>query len=247
MRQPIQIREVVAVTGGGLKKKKPWLPETKEVEECRFVKLSKWDPAFTIFCSGKAMQLRKDKDLHHCNVEGFNTLLDLRRTACNQLYAAQVRQAAASAGDPLPAKLRKAREQDQYIAGRIVTMHCPRLAYSEECLPEIDMKVLWSVSSPEIWVELLPENLAYVSLAIRKSLAEMATEAPPVRRKRKLRQDGEKSPPKRKRRRRAQEPAAEELEDVGVGDMGAPADDAQSAAGDEEEPEPLEDASQCSS
>ena len=60
------------------------------------------------------------------------------------------------------------------------------------------MRMLWSVKSPEVWIEMIPENLDYVRRCIRTTLPQ-EDDAQPCRRRCKLREPGAGSPPSRRR------------------------------------------------
>ena len=217
---PLSIRPVFCVTGGGLRK--PWYPETKEVEGVPYVKLDKWDRGLCMFVTNKALQLKSTDSLHHLNVPGFQTLLDKRQEACNMQFHRQMKQAAEQAGEEIK-KVRRAREEDKFIAGSAVVASMPAITLGDRSVPATDIKMLWSLKQPEVWVELTVQNLEYVRLSILASLPQEE----PVRRRRKLRGAG--TSPGKKRRRKAA------LANVEKQDEPAPLPAAPPAA---EEPEP---------
>ena len=127
------------------------------------------------------------QEAHHLSIPAFSELLSLRKAACDELYQTHIREAAALAGDPAP-RVRKAREADCYVAGRIVKMRCPSVSFEDQDLPATIVRVLWSIESPELWVELKEENLDYLRLFMKKGLAEHCVCHPaPERRRKKLR------------------------------------------------------------
>ena len=67
MPQPVQMEKVWAISGGMLKEGSKWLVKTKEVENMLFAQIDKWDPKFVPFVTGKAVQLRKEKDPSICS------------------------------------------------------------------------------------------------------------------------------------------------------------------------------------
>ena len=143
------------------------------------------------------------QDPHHLSIPAFGALLNLRKAACDYLYNKRIRDAAAVAGDVAP-RHRSAREEDIYVAGRVVQMRCPEVTLGEESTEARTMNSLWSVRDPMLWVELTAENLECISLFLRKGLAEDEV----LRRRKSLRGDREdsvlpipgKSSPKRRRR-----------------------------------------------
>ncbi|CAE7678449.1 unnamed protein product [Symbiodinium sp. KB8] len=188
-----------------LKKTSTWLAKTKEVEDRLFVRIDKWDRHFIQFVTGQPLELRKEKDPHHLSIPAFQNLLDLRKSACDKLYNKHLRDAAAVAGDAEPPH-RSAREEDLYLAGRVVDMACPDVQLEEEFMPGQIVSALWSVRDPVLWVELLPENLDYIALYMKKGLADHVETNQQPRRRKKLRGDADAGrmvhvSPKKKNRR----------------------------------------------
>ncbi|CAE7793648.1 unnamed protein product [Symbiodinium sp. CCMP2456] len=114
------------------------------VEDRLFVRIDKWDRHFIQFVTGQPLELRKEKDPHHLSIPAFQNLLDLRKSACDKLYNKHLRDAAAVAGDAEPPH-RSAREEDLYLAGRVVDMACPDVQLEEEFMPGQIVSALWSV------------------------------------------------------------------------------------------------------
>ena len=157
------------------------------------------------------------QDPHHLSIPAFQALLNLRKNACDQLYNKHLRGAAAIAGDNAP-RHRNPREEDMYVAGRVVQMQCPEVTLADETLPAMVINSLWSVRDPVLWIELKAENLEYVALFLRKGLAEEQVS----RRRKSLRGDLEDdreaiqpkaSPKKRKRSHRRRRARADDSED----------------------------------
>ncbi|CAE7300550.1 unnamed protein product, partial [Symbiodinium sp. CCMP2456] len=201
-------KPVWSITGGMLKKKMKWLVKTKEVDDRLFVQVDKWDRSFIQFVTG--FSGIRIQDPHHLSIPAFQDFLDMRKTACDELYNQTIRDAAAVAGDPEP-RTRNAREEDLYVAGRIVEMACKEITFDSQTLPAQKIAALWSVKDPVIWVELSSENLDYIGLFMRRGLAEYRESNAQSRRRKKLRADADavvKSSPKRKRRRERKRKAA---------------------------------------
>ena len=200
---PLVIQQVFAVSGAGLRK--PWLPTTKVVDGVTYIKLDKWDRGLCMYVTGKALQLKSTKNLHHVNVPGFQDLLDKRQAACNSLLHRQMQEAAEQAGEELK-KVRRAREEDKFIAGSSVFLDLPAMNYEQHTVPATRMQVLWSVKQPENWMELSVENLNYVKVALLSTMPQEEH----CRRRKTLRNPGQS--PRRKRKARAairdQEPVA---------------------------------------
>ncbi|CAE7330223.1 unnamed protein product [Symbiodinium sp. CCMP2592] len=211
MAKPCRVDQVWSITGGKLKKKSTWLVKTKVVEDRLFVLIDKWDRHFIQFVTGHPLELRKEKDPHHLSIPAYQDLLDLRQSACDELYNKHLRDAAAIAGDAEP-RHRNAREEDLYLAGRIVDMRCPAINRAEEEMPAQIISALWSVKDPVLWIELAPQNLDYIALFMRQGLAAHIEKNEQSRRRKKLRGDVDdvvvKPSPKKKNRRSRKRKAA---------------------------------------
>ena len=102
------------------------------------------------------------------------------------------------------------------MAGRIVNMDCPAVEFEGTRVGPMSIKALWSVRDPDLWVELKPENLVYLSLFMKRGLAEHIGEEPQERRRKKLRTAGPvvaKSPRRRSRRARRRPSSPPPVED----------------------------------
>lgn len=192
----LTIETVVCISEKDNKKK--WFPSHKEVEGVQYIKLEKFERGFCLFATGRALELTKERKVNHCNVQGYWDLLEARDEACQQLFQRHLQHAAELVGEKLE-KCRRAREQDQYIAGRTVLATLPRIDKEPWQHPGLSMRMLWSVKSPDIWIELTEENLDYVRRCIRATLPK-EDDAQPTRRRRKLREPNAGSPPSRRRR-----------------------------------------------
>ena len=87
------------------------------------------------------------QDPHHLSIPAFGDLLELRQKACDRLYNARIKEAAAVAGDAEPGD-KSAREEDMYVAGRVVHMQCPAIACNGESMEAREIATLWSVRDP---------------------------------------------------------------------------------------------------
>ncbi|CAE7242174.1 unnamed protein product [Symbiodinium sp. CCMP2592] len=223
-RPDFQVRQGMwarLAVGGMLKDGSKWLVKTKEVDNMLFAQIDKWDPKFVPFVTGKAVQLRKEKDPHHLSIPAFGDFLEFRRQACDRLYNAMIKEAALVAGDAAPEQ-KTAREEDLYVAGRVVRMRCPAIACNGESMEAREIAAVWSVRDPVIWIELLEENLQYLALFMRRGLVDyLADEGAPSRRRLKLRGEAEKQmvkkakkSPKKKSRRSRKRKAAASQEDI---------------------------------
>ena len=83
-------------------------------------------------------------------------------------------------------------------------------------MPAQTMSTLWSVKDPILWVELLPENLDYLGLFMRRALAEHLASNPELRRRKKLRSDKDavvQRSPKKNRRGKKRKAVVEQAEE----------------------------------
>ena len=204
-----RIQQVWQISGGDLKRKRTWVAETKDVEGITFLKIEKWNRALVAFVTGKPLQLQAEHEVHHLSIPAWTALLDARSIACTESYHTAVREAAAAVGDPEP-KLRAAREADCYLTGRIVNMSLPAVNFNNVAMPAMSMKALWSVSAPELWVELTELNLDYLWLYLKHGLAEHVMKQPELRRRKTLRKQPIKDTSPKKRARRSRRKARSE-------------------------------------
>eukprot|EP00435_Cladocopium_sp_Y103_P076107 s119_g77.t1 len=170
--RPVHIRQVFAVSGGGLslahgKGSPQWLPEVVSINGMEFIKLSKWCPMLTRFCTGKSKLMRKKaKATHTINVAWFEEMAELRKQACNQAWR-DVMVANANGDDSAkPVKFRPAMQQDEFLVDRSVVLSVPRV---DEETPARNVRVLWAAKGTDIHIELTTANLEYVRRAIMAS------------------------------------------------------------------------------
>ena len=199
---PVQVKQVFAITGGGLslgKGSRTWLPEVVCVNGMEFIKLSKWCPMLTRFCTGKArvMHLKRARhETHSINVQFFEDATELRWKACNEAVRNMIVSNAEADGQEPPQKIRPAVQQDEWLVDRTVTLHLP--AVSPE-VPARNINFLWAVKGV-LHMELTSENLEYVRHAIMNSprvvkVKAKAPTSPKRRRKRLKKRDSEVEEP----------------------------------------------------
>lgn len=181
--------------------KSPWIPEVQEVEGKVFLRLQKWDSKFTAFVTAKTFNAHGKRAKNQINMLAFQDLLEQRREACHDKLRARLQEgyAAEQEQNPTgkPLRLRKPREDDQYLAGRIVELQMPQCEDAGWSFGPVVLKVLWGIHTTDLWVEFSLENLKYV----RGYLRSYVTDDPPApkRRKkpqaRKAKQPVEEEPP----------------------------------------------------
>ena len=161
-----------------LNPKHPWTPETCQLGEHTFAKVCKWNREFTRFATGRALDLRKDKN--YCASCGW--LDDIVNQRHHQSVAAVQEALQADehtdADTHKSAKKRKVHQRDQNLAPPYVTVTFPRVEFANEVFEEKHVKVGWAVKAPEIWIEMSPEIMGHLQLGIRSSkAAEQAAQA----------------------------------------------------------------------
>lgn len=139
--KPVEVKRVLAITGGGLRD--PWIPEITLVNGTEYIKLSKWCPSLTKFCTGTSKKMHRSRGgehkLHTINVMLFQQLTERRRQACNQAVRDLILTNAEADGQEPPQKFRPATQQDEYLVDRTVQV---RLEAAGD-FPSRQVKVLW--------------------------------------------------------------------------------------------------------
>ena len=164
---PMKFETLDAVTVDGQKR---WIPEVKVLDGRKFVKIQKWDRGFCLFATGATMERRSGKASNSANLQCIDSLVRLRRQACNIALQRALRVAQESDSAP-PAQKKKvtkpvlAREVDHVVAGPIVDL-------DTECGHR--MSVLWSVQTPYVWVEFTEANLQWLRQAVAKDRSQEA-------------------------------------------------------------------------
>lgn len=153
--------------------KSNWVPDTKEVDNMVFMRISKWDRCFVRFCTNKALQFtggpRQD-----VNVGFVEQLQRLRTAAADAALAAAFRTSAD--GSQKTKRIRKARRDDAHIVQPVLVMTCPPLLDEDEQMHGTHvMNVLFGIKNSDIWVEAVPSNLEYIRLGVVMSLRASQT------------------------------------------------------------------------
>ena len=163
-RPSFTLKEVDAVEVQG--SKSLWIPTTCTVENTKFIKISKWDRGFCKFATGQTMERRSGKQSNSVNYQCLDSLLKLRRQACNSALRKALAEAEACEERPTMSlrgkkKDTQARESDRAIAGHSVYLDTPETQRTAS----VRMQVLWSVQS-DLWVEYTQVNLEYLRSCI---------------------------------------------------------------------------------
>ncbi|CAL1156577.1 unnamed protein product [Cladocopium goreaui] len=209
--ESFQCRTVDAIYFG--KGKKPWIPQTKVVDDKKFICIHKGER-------------RKDKPSNTGNFGVLDEIKKLRYETCNARMQAIIAEASADLPDDPKARKQKqkqtARDSDHVIGGAWIPLTMP----PKEGIAGHTMNVIWSVTSPQIWMEYTIENLEYLRAVLRSPVASKGRSRPAKG------QGCGRAKKSRNAKSKADE-AAEPVEPVESAEdfnsMDAPAEDAQSA------------------
>ena len=113
------------------------------------------------------MERRGGKQSNSANYQCLDSLLKLRRQACNSALRKALSEAEACEERPnmslrVKKKDTQARESDRAIAGHSVYLDTPET----QTTASVRMQVLWSVQSSDLWVEYTQVNLEYLRSCI---------------------------------------------------------------------------------
>ena len=175
-----------------------WYPEVVTRNGDNFIKLSKFDRKFVLFALGKPMDLSKGV-ARSANSLLFDKLLELRKRASEESARQQIEMA--ESGDtpsdqPVPKrKSKRVRVEDGCLVDPRVEIQLPELETKTEYFPSRPAKVLWGVTSKELWLELNEPNLHYM-----KAMVQMGVGQQQARRKKEKKGSPKKSPKKRLKR-----------------------------------------------
>ena len=147
--------------------KKPWIPQTKIVEGKKFICISKWDAGFVKFATGKSMERRASKPNNTGNFDILDEIKRLRLESCNAKVQSLIAEASVDLPEEPKAKKQKqqhkARDSDYVIGGTWISVALP----PKDGVPGHTMDVLWSVTSPVVWMEYTIENLQYLKTIVQ--------------------------------------------------------------------------------
>ena len=167
-------------------KGKPWLPQIQEVEGRFFVRIRRWCRHFTMYCTGHAMQLQEKRAKHAVNPAALDKVLSDRQQACDAALSRMLQDAASQDpnGPSKPIKARKAREDDQWIVGRIVEVSFGAAEFEGQAMGRRDVAVLWGTKGADLWMELSSENLEHLRLLVMAAPASVEGEPRPRKKRR---------------------------------------------------------------
>ena len=170
-----------------LKGCKAWVPKQKTVNETSFLALSKWDRQAVLALTGKALDLRKNRDGGSLNSDVWDGLLAARQEVADKAIeeAFQTEDHEAPAGKKRKAVTRASSKHD-FMAPPILTLQFR--GYSFRVLYE-------GLGSHTLWVEACEETL--------RKLKEFISDSKPQPRQPKARakKSPKKSPMKKQKRR----------------------------------------------
>ena len=151
----------------GAKSQRLWLPEIREVQGCMFIKLSKFDRALTWWALGASLDMRAGKG-RSCNVQGFDTWLDLRKAASSAAVHEALQHDDVPNEKEQKRKGRIVREGDKDLLSQpwvITTL--PAVSHDgKECGP-LAVKCLYGISTPDLWVEFSHDTMMWFRAMVR--------------------------------------------------------------------------------
>ena len=175
-----------------------WYPEVVTRNGDNFIKLSKFDRKFVLFALGKPMDLSKGV-ARSANSLLFDKLLELRKRASEESARQQIQMP--ESGDapvdhPVPKrKAKRVRAEDGCLVDPRVEIQLPELDTKTEYFLSRPAKVLWGVTSKELWIELNEPNLHHMKAMVKMGLGQQQ-----VRKKKDKKGSPKKSPKKRLKR-----------------------------------------------
>ena len=167
--QELDVKEAWVIREGA---NKVWLPTTYFCEGRTFLKLSKFDRGFVMFCLKKSMNLttrQGDGQHRSANVAGFEKLLTLRREASTAAASAAMEMQE----DGQKGKKRKVREADRHLVDAVVEIQTPEVQWDGHMYGGFRMKVLWGLQSKDLWAELTVSNLKYLRAVVASGQSEL--------------------------------------------------------------------------
>ena len=146
--------------------KKVWNIKEKDIMECqgmRFVRISKWDRQFVWFATGKGLSMG-NLQATSANVKPFDELINLRKQASLQVAKAVLEKEGLS---------RKVREEDKDLLGSsYVSVTWPAFDFEDSVEGPLQVNMLWSVKSSDIWIEFASQTFLYLRKMIQKGLQQ---------------------------------------------------------------------------
>ena len=137
------------------------VPETQEVENATFMRISKWDRGLVTFCTGKALQFsggpRQDVNV------GFLEKLQRLRTAAVNAAVAAVLEIDAEDGSKKRKRTRRTRLSDKDLVSPIINVTGPATHDDAGVVHDaLAMRILFGIKNHDLWVEATPQNLEYI-------------------------------------------------------------------------------------
>ena len=155
-----------------------WYPEVVTRNGDNFVKLSKFDRKFVLFALGKPMDLSKGV-ARSANSLLFDKLLELRKQASEESARQQMEMPESQdtpSDHPVPKrKAKRVRSEDGCLVDPRVVIQLPELETKTEYFMSRPAKVLWGVTSKELWIELNEPNLHYMKAMVQMGLGQQQT------------------------------------------------------------------------
>ena len=138
-------------------KKTMWTPSVRSVDDVPFIEISRWSRQLTLFVTGKALDLRKQK--HHQMKADFFTVLSKHRNDASEEAYYQATKDEANEGKQ---KKRKVKPGDHLVAPKCVDVTMPAAGG----FGERTAKCLWGVGAMPLWLELDAVVLEHLRVGI---------------------------------------------------------------------------------
>ena len=146
---------------------KCWVPEQVVYDGIVFVRISKWDRGFIMFCTGRGLTFGDHG--RNINVEFLDTLQRLRTQAADDA----VKEAFSVEDDGHRKKrLKKARKEDKDVVPFLYIDGPDVRRSSDVVIRGIRMQVLFGIKNSDIWVRCDTDNLEYIRHGVLSQLDE---------------------------------------------------------------------------
>lgn len=157
----------IHIVTNDMNRKRPWTPSTKEVGGYTFIKLQKWCRDWTRFVKGTCLNLKQSATSSIAS-KYWDALLQER----DQASVAALKEVVVDPDDPESQKAWKKRKvsmSDANIAPNIVSLQLPMVEGHDVFGAGAEIRALWAVRSPDLWIELCATSLDHIRAGILAS------------------------------------------------------------------------------
>ena len=152
----VEIKTVHIIKNDNMKKTM-WTPTVRTVENVPFIEIARWSRHLTLFVTGKALDLRKQKQ-HQMKADFFHVLLKHRNDASTEAYYEATKDEANEGKQ----KKRKVKPGDHLVAPQCVDVIMPAAGG----FGERTAKCLWGVGAMPLWLEMDAVVLEHLRVGI---------------------------------------------------------------------------------